>query len=307
MNLRLEFAETIYKISKKDKRLSVVVGDISHGIFKKFREKSPSKYFNIGICEPSMVSFSSGLAKAGLIPVIHTIAPFLIERCVEQIKLGFGYNKLNGNFVSVGGSYDYSKLGCTHHTYSDFSIIKNIPNTRIFYPSGLNEFSNLFKQSYNKNYINYFRLPAKMHTENFSSKQIRVGKAIKVTSGNKLTICCFGPFLTDLKEIVKKFKKKKINIELLYYPTIKPFDFETLKKIIKKTKKILVIEEHCTNGGASGYVQEVLIKNKIYNSFFLTLPNKFIDGYGEYEDLAKKVGFTKDNFIKKIKLLLNKS
>ena len=146
-----------------------------------------------------------------------------------------------------------------------------------------------------------------MHTENFSSKQIRVGKAIKVTSGNKLTICCFGPFLTDLKEIVKKFKKKKINIELLYYPTIKPFDFETLKKSIKKTKKILVIEEHCTNGGASGYVQEVLIKNKIYNSFFLTLPNKFIDGYGEYEDLAKKVGFTKDNFIKKIKLLLNKS
>ena len=51
----------------------------------------------------------------------------------------------------------------------------------------------------------------------------------------------------------------------------------------------------------------MLIKNKIYNSFFLTLPNKFIDGYGEYEDLAKKVGFTKDNFIKKIKLLLNKS
>ena len=50
MSLRLEFAETIYKISKKDKRISVVVGDISHGIFKKFRDKSPSKYFNIGIC-----------------------------------------------------------------------------------------------------------------------------------------------------------------------------------------------------------------------------------------------------------------
>ena len=34
-----------------------------------------------------MISFGSGLAKAGLVPVIHTIAPFLIERCVEQIKL----------------------------------------------------------------------------------------------------------------------------------------------------------------------------------------------------------------------------
>jgi hypothetical protein len=50
-----------------------------------------------------------------------------------------------------------------------------------------------------------------------------------------------------------------------------------------------------------------LIKNKILNSFFLTLPNMFIDGYGEYEDLAKKVGFTKKNFRDKIKALLKKS
>ena len=102
------------------------------------------------------------------------------------------------------------------------------------------------------------------------------------------------------------FNRKKISIELLYYPTIKPFDFETLRKSVKKTEKILVVEEHCTNGGATGYVQETLIENKISNSFFLTLPNSFIDGYGEYEDLAKKVGFTKENFRNKIKALLKK-
>ena len=304
MSLRLEFAETVYQASKKNNKISVIVGDIIHFIFKKFRENSPKKYFNIGICEPSMISFGSGLAKAGLVPVIHTIAPFLIERCVEQIKLGFGYNNLSGNLVSVGGSYDYSKLGCTHHTYSDFSIMKNIPNSQVFYPSGLNEFKYLFEQAYDKKKINYFRLPAKMHSENFLAKQIKIGKAIKVTSGNSLTICCFGPFLSGLKSIVKSYKKKNINIELLYYPTIKPFDYNTLSKSIKKTKKIFVIEEHCTRSGASEYIQELLIKHKISKSYFLTLKNKFIEGYGEYEDLAKKTGFTKKNFIKKIDFLL---
>ena len=114
MSLRLEFAECMNKLGLKDKKLTVVVGDISHGILKNFRENSPNNYFNIGICEPSMVSFGAGLSKAGLIPVMHTIAPFLIERCVEQIKIDFSYNNLRGNFVSVGSSFDYSKETGSH-------------------------------------------------------------------------------------------------------------------------------------------------------------------------------------------------
>ena len=93
----------------------------------------------------------------------------------------------------------------------------------------------LFEQAYDKKKINYFRLPAKMHSENFLAKQIKIGKAIKVTSGNSLTICCFGPFLSGLKSIVKSYKKK-ILTWLLCYPTIKPFDCNTLSKDKKKKK-----------------------------------------------------------------------
>ena len=242
MSLRLEFAETMSKIVLKDKKLTVVVGDISHGILKNFRKISPKNYFNIGICEPSMISFGAGLSKAGLTPVMHTIAPFLIERCAEQIKIDFSYNNLNGNFISVGSSFDYSKLGCTHHSYSDFAIIKNIPNTQIFYPSGKNEFYKLFLESYNKNKINYFRLPSEMHSEIIDEKKIEVGKAIKISNGNRLTICCFGPHLTELKKIVSMFKKKMIDIELLYYPTIKPFDAKSLIKSLKKRKNYLLLK-----------------------------------------------------------------
>ena len=305
MSLRVEFAETLYKIGLNDKKLAVVVGDISHGILKNFRKNSPKNYFNIGICEPSMVSFGAGLSKAGLIPVLHTIAPFLIERCAEQIKIDFSYNNLKGNFVSVGSSFDYSKLGCTHHSYSDFSIIKNIPNTQIFYPSGLNEFYLLFKKAYKKNCINYFRLPSNMHKEIIKKKDIKIGKAIKISNGDKLTICCFGPHLTEIKESVDFFNKQKLKIDLLYYPTIKPFDANALVKSLKKTKKLFAIEEHCTNGGGVGYIQEAIVKNKLsIKSSFLTLANNFIKDYGEHEDLKKSMGFSKKNFIKEIKKLL---
>ena len=111
-NLRKVFADTVLEIGKKDKKVVVVVGDISHGIFKPFREKFPKRYFNIGILEQAMISVCAGFNKVGLIPIIHTISSFLIERTFEQIKLDFGYQRMSGNFVSVGSTFDYAALGC---------------------------------------------------------------------------------------------------------------------------------------------------------------------------------------------------
>ena len=118
--LRNVFAETMLNLGKKNKKLVVIVGDISHGILKPFAKKFPKRYYNIGICESATVNMAAGLSKVGLNPVVHTIAPFLIERAYEQIKLDFGYQKLDVNLVSVGGSFDYSKLECSHHCYMMF-------------------------------------------------------------------------------------------------------------------------------------------------------------------------------------------
>ena len=108
--LRNTFAETMSLIGRKNKKLVVMVGDISHGILKPFAKKCKNQYYNMGICEPSIMSMASGLSISRMIPVVHTIAPFVIERAYEQIKLDFGYQKLGINIITVGGSFDYSKL-----------------------------------------------------------------------------------------------------------------------------------------------------------------------------------------------------
>ena len=84
--MRQAFAETMEQIGLADKRLVVMVGDISHGILRRFDATCPGRYYNIGICEPSMVNMAAGIAKTGLIPVVHTIAPFLIERSLPWTK-----------------------------------------------------------------------------------------------------------------------------------------------------------------------------------------------------------------------------
>ena len=82
-----------------------------------------------------MISIAVGISNEGFNPIVHTIAPFIVNRAFEQLKIDFGYNKLKGNFVSIGSSYDYAALGCTHHCPEDVNLMYNIPGMDIVVPS----------------------------------------------------------------------------------------------------------------------------------------------------------------------------
>ena len=99
--LRENFATLMLELGRKNKDLCVMVGDISHGILQPFAKEFPDRYYNIGICEPSMINIGAGMSKVGLLPVMHTIAPFIAERSYEQIKLDYGYQGLGGNFITI--------------------------------------------------------------------------------------------------------------------------------------------------------------------------------------------------------------
>ena len=101
------------------------------------------------------------ISKAGYIPIIHTITPFLVLRALDQIKIDFVYNKLNCNIISVGASNDYTKLGTTHHCFEDISILSSYKDINLFIPSNAEEFKYLLKKNYNNKSVNYFRISEK--------------------------------------------------------------------------------------------------------------------------------------------------
>ena len=287
--IRQQFADLMLEIGTRDKKLVVLVGDISHGILKPFAKKCPTRYYNIGICEPSIVNMAAGLSKSGLNPVVHTIAPFITERAFEQIKLDFGYQKLGVNMISVGGSFDYAKLGCSHHCYTDVSLFSHFKDSSIVIPGTNEEFKILFKKIYKQKNIKYFRIPEFSHNISFDKKKIIFKKAIKVTSGKDLTIVTTGTQLKNAVAAGKILSKKGYSIEILYFHTIKPFDNLQLRRSLAKTRKLLSVEELSYHGGLyDKCIKAALgiegIKTKQMAVF------DFIHGYGSYEDLCDKAG-----------------
>ena len=303
-NLRESFAQTMVKIGSKDENLMVMVGDISHGILQPFAQKFPNRYYNIGICEPSIINMAAGLSEVGLIPVVHTIAPFLIERSYEQIKLDFGYQKRGINLISVGSAFDYSQLGCSHHCYTDVSLIGHIENSQVFVPGSVKEFEELFTQSYSDKSINYFRLTENPHTLDTLDWNIKVGKSILVREGKDVTIVAIGAQLQSAFDASKELQGEGIEVEILYFPTIKPFDSDAVRKSVLKTRKLITIEELSASDGVFNLCLNSIIGINDLSVKQLAIKG-FIHGYGSYVDLCEKAGLTESNLIFEVRNIMN--
>ena len=128
--MRRKFGKLINDLAKKDDKIVLLVGDIGYGIFDDFRKDNPKRFFNLGICEQSLIGVASGMSLEGLKPWVYTITPFLIERPFEQIKLDIDQQNVNVNLV---GFADYPNLGPTHSELDAKKMMGLFKNIKSFF------------------------------------------------------------------------------------------------------------------------------------------------------------------------------
>ncbi len=294
MSMRKQLVKTVESLLVKDEKLVVLLGDIGVFGFRKAFETFPTRVYNIGILEQSTIGMAAGLSMTGLIPLVHTIAPFLVERCTEQLKDDFGYQKLGGNFVSVGASYDYASLGGTHHCPGDVGILKNIPGMEIVVPGTASEFDQLFSQSYADGRPTYYRLSER---ENIESYDVEFGKANIIKKGDKATVIAVGP---TLKPVLEACKDEDVTI--LYYTTVAPFDANVLKENCASGKILL-----CGPYYKGVLVWEIMeaLKPRPIRIETIGVPHEFLTHYGIAEEHDEYIGMTGSSILIQLKKLLS--
>ena len=66
------------------------------------------------------MSVAAGLSSQGFIPIVHSIAPFVTERAMEQIEIGPNLQRTTcKNRQLHGATFDYAWDGTTHHAWTD--------------------------------------------------------------------------------------------------------------------------------------------------------------------------------------------
>lgn len=273
--MRKQFVHTVENLIESDDRLTLLLGDIGVFGFRNSLKNFSNRVYNIGILEQTMIGLAAGLSKTGLIPIVHTIAPFMVERAYEQLKIDFGYQNLRGNFVSIGSSYDYCALGPTHHCPADVSLLKNIPNFQIVIPGNSDEFEALFNLYYNNNSPTYFRLT---DFENKNRPSTKPGQASVVKKGDKATIICIGNMLDAVLEATND-----LDVTILYYNVIVPFDYDSLKENFNEN---FILCEPYYLGLLNHDISQTFIDKKI-RILNIGVPKVFSDKFGSKEENDK--------------------
>lgn len=289
--MRTKFAEICKNIVQTDDKSIIVIGDISHYLLRDAQDLAPDRFFNIGICEQSTVNVAAGMSLEGMRPIIHTIAPFVVERAYEQIKVGLGYQNTDVTIITVGGTYDYADLGCTHHCYSDIALMRSIPGMDVYEPGSASEFEQLFNQSWANGNPKYFRLSNHSHTQDLVVKSNEIN-IIRKSKNNKYVFVT-GHLLDDVLH--------DDEIGIFYVSTLSNISTESINEISKvfnSESKIFSVENHFITGGLGDLISSTF--NVAVTR--IGIQNKFITEYGTYDDLRHASGMDTNTILNKLKL-----
>ncbi len=285
--MRKQFVESIQQLMSQDDRIVVLLGDIGIYAFRNVFSSYPDRIYNVGILEQATVSLAAGLAKEGLIPIFHSIAPFVVERAFEQIKIDFGYQNMNGMFITVGSSYDYASLGCTHHCPGDVTLMKSIPNMQVYTPGNKYELDIILTQNISNDGPKYIRLSERSHKIETS---IQINKGLLIKNGSKGIIIVAGPML---QQVV--MATDELDVTILYYAKVAPLDTRALIENCHNGK-ILVVEPFYV--GTLSYDIQSAFPNRPIQVRSLGVPRIFLTSYGNAEFHDQECGLDVDGIRK---------
>jgi transketolase len=267
--MRRAAAEAVVELFREDPRVAIVLAEISTDLFEPAFRHDPRRAVNVGIMEQSMVGVAAGFALEGFLPVVHTIAPFLAERALEQVKLDFGYQGLEGLFISTGGSYDYGTSGFTHHSPGDVAALSTVPGMEIVVPGVAAEAHTLVRMKHGNGRPTYLRTTV---AENRAARELAPGGLMPVRRGAELTVIAVGPMLDRTLAALDG-----IDATVLYATTVLPLDAAVLAA--ETISPDVVVVEPFFEGTLAGQVTAALA-HRPTRLLSIGVPRRAIRSYG---------------------------
>ena len=296
------FSTVMLKLADRIPNLVALTAAMPDGTgLKRFRNRFPQRFFDVGIAEEHAVTCAAGMALGGMIPVVAIYSSFL-QRAVDQIIEDVCLQNLHVIFA-IDRAGLVGSDGETHQGCFDLSYLSMIPNMTVFAPKNKWELSDMLKFAVRYQgpiAIRYPRGEAYDGLEEYREPMV-YGKSELIFEGEETALLSVGSMVETAVEVREKLKADKINATLVNARFIKPLDTKILDRLALKHKKIVTMEENVKNGGfgmaVSEYMQEYHPEVKVQ---IIALPDAFIT-HGNPKLLKAKAGIDADSIYGAIK------
>jgi transketolase len=305
--MRVIFGEILSELGSDYPQLAVLDGDVSSSTQTKiFGQKYPERFYNFGIAEANMVSAAAGMAACGLIPVASTFAFLMTFRAGDPVRSLIAYNRLN---VKLAGGYaglsDFAD-GASHQSVLDLAVMRAMPNMTVLVPSDIDTTKGAIKAMLDYHGPVYLRLSRDLVTAaHGGDTDFSIGNARILKDGGEITLVVSGTLLLTVLAAAEQLARYGIDAAVVEYPTLKPFDHQTIRQYAAKTKAVITVEEHSIIGGLGSAVAESLGEQCPTRLCRIGLRDSFGES-GAYQELLKKHGLSAEAIVDAAKKLLNR-
>jgi len=305
-SIRQAFGDTLVKLAKTNKNIYVVSCDLKSSLFlTNFAKKFPRRFIECGVAEANAAGIASGLAKTGKTVFLTSFACFSPSINWNTIKQSICYNNANVKIIGSHAGLLSTDLGATHQMLEDLSLMRSLPNMEVFSPIDSIETEKIIKTiSFSKKPA-YIRLVRPTTPNLFNPKfDFTIGKSHVLKSGKDITIIGHGPILEEAFQVQSSIPKN-ISLEIINCSSIKPLDTATFLKSVKKTGRLICLEDHQKNSGLGEAVASLILSNNIPCKFIhLAVNNSFGRSAKTYQELYDYYGIGINDLLTAVKKIL---
>lgn len=286
------FGEKIVELADKNEKIVAITAAMADGTgLKGFKEKYPTRFFDVGIAEQHAIGLAAGLAKEGLIPVVPIYSSFY-QRAYDQVIHDICLQNLHVVMCADRAGI-VGNDGETHQGIFDLSFFNIVPNLTVMAPKDFEELQKMLEYAINElNSPVAIRYPRGGEAQDVTfdkHEKIELGKAEVLQEGTDLTIIAIGKMVAKAIKLARDYEKQGKKVTVINARFLKPFDTQTILKYIRESKNVITIEDNIIEGGLSTKIKALIVENELNGIKVKSYayPDKFIE-HGNVEELENK-------------------
>lgn len=257
--MRGAFVKTLLELMERDPRILLLTGDLGYTVLEPFADRFPDRFYNVGVAEQNMVGLATGLAEAGYIPFVYSIATFASLRPYEFIRNGPILHRLPVRIIGVGGGFEYGTGGLTHYGLEDVSVMRVQPGITVVAPADHEQARTAILATWDLPGPVYYRFGKDEKTVVPGlGGRFELERAQIVREGSDLAIVTMGSVASEATVAAEILAARGISCTVAVVASVTPPPVNDLAVILERLPLALTAEAHYVVGGIGSLVSEVI-------------------------------------------------
>ncbi len=297
------FGETVVELARQDPRVVGITAAMPSGCgLSRMLEEMPDRCFDVGIAEGHAVTFSAGLAAAGMVPFCAIYSTFM-QRAFDNVIHDVAIQHLPVVFCLDRGGL-VGEDGVTHHGFFDLAAFATIPSLTIAAPMNERELRNLLYMALHAGKPYLIRYPRGygegVAWRGLPFETVEEGRGRRLRDGERVAVLSIGTAGNAAARAVERADAAGIHAAHYDLRFAKPLDEQLLDEVAERFERILTVEDGMLRGGV-GEAVTACLADRGYRGRIerLGIPDRWIE-QGKPEELYALCGYDEEAIYRKV-------